>query len=430
MLPSGRVRARRWGPADAPLLLCVPGLSANVTAFSGLADHLAGDDRQLVAFDLRGCGHSDVTPPGTYGVAGHADDAVAVADALGAAEFDAVGWSMGALILMEVARRHPVDLSRVAVAGLSAGASMAALLAALYPTRFCAVAMHSGVAPGTAESAANALAAMRGTRDAQLPDAWPALPTAMTDTGLPAAPQGLRLPPLLVLHGDEFDTIMLAHRWLAFVGDAAYTTLMRLNVVVNAVRQRMGLPYWSLSAWLKHKVKNAVEYISRFEEIVAREAATRGVDGVVASASSISAASMSGTSPICRRAPTSTAAFRSRCSISSPPDSGAAAACSAASASSGRPRCSPRWPPSAPSLPSWTAPAAPPSRGWRRLKTARFSCAVKCCRWMAPFAIAKPCAPPRAMLRPLALRWVARCVPVRAAATRHHESHLVIVQAD
>ena len=46
-----------------------------------------------------------------------------------------------------------------------------------------------GVAPGTAESAANALAAMRGTRDAQLPDAWPALPAAMTDTGLPAAPR-------------------------------------------------------------------------------------------------------------------------------------------------------------------------------------------------------------------------------------------------
>jgi len=102
----------------------------------------------------------------------------------------------------QVARRHPVDLSRVAVAGLSAGASMAALLGALYPTRFCAVAMHSGVAPGTAESAANALAAMRGTRDAQLPDAWSALPTTITEMGLHAAPQGLRLPPLLVLHGD------------------------------------------------------------------------------------------------------------------------------------------------------------------------------------------------------------------------------------
>jgi len=86
---------------------------------------------------------------------------------------------------------------------------------------------------------------------------------------------------LLVLHGDEFDTIMLAHRWLAFVGDAAYTTLMRLNVVVNAVRQSMGLPYWSLSKMAKHKVKNAVSFISRFEEVVAHEAGTRGVDGVV-----------------------------------------------------------------------------------------------------------------------------------------------------
>jgi UDP-2,3-diacylglucosamine pyrophosphatase LpxH len=86
---------------------------------------------------------------------------------------------------------------------------------------------------------------------------------------------------LLVLHGDEFDTIMLAHRWLAFVGDAAYTMLMRLNVVVNAVRRRMGLPYWSLSKMAKHKVKNAVSFISRFEEVVAHEAGARGVDGVV-----------------------------------------------------------------------------------------------------------------------------------------------------
>jgi len=86
---------------------------------------------------------------------------------------------------------------------------------------------------------------------------------------------------LLVLHGDEFDAIMLAHRWLAFVGDAAYGLLMRLNVAVNLLRQRMGLPYWSLSKTAKHRVKNAVAFISRFEEVVAHEAATRGVDGVV-----------------------------------------------------------------------------------------------------------------------------------------------------
>lgn len=94
----------------------------------------------------------------------------------------------------KVARRLPVDLTRVAVAGLSAGASMAVLMAALYPRRFCAVAMHSGVAPGTAESAATALAAMHGRREAHLPTSEPAAPqVAMT--------QGA-LPPLLIVHGD------------------------------------------------------------------------------------------------------------------------------------------------------------------------------------------------------------------------------------
>ncbi len=86
---------------------------------------------------------------------------------------------------------------------------------------------------------------------------------------------------LLVIHGDEFDAVMLAHRWLAFVGDAAYTWLMRLNVAVNRVRSWLKLPYWSLSKVAKHKVKNAVAFITRFEEVVAREAGERGVEGVV-----------------------------------------------------------------------------------------------------------------------------------------------------
>jgi len=86
---------------------------------------------------------------------------------------------------------------------------------------------------------------------------------------------------LLVMHGDEFDAVMLAHRWLAFVGDTAYTLLMGLNRWVNAVRGRLDLPYWSLSKMAKHKVKNAVAFISAYEEVVARAAAGRGVDGVV-----------------------------------------------------------------------------------------------------------------------------------------------------
>jgi UDP-2,3-diacylglucosamine pyrophosphatase LpxH len=86
---------------------------------------------------------------------------------------------------------------------------------------------------------------------------------------------------LLVIHGDEFDGVMLAHRWLAFVGDALYGATMTLSHWVNAVRRRLGLPYWSLSKMAKHKVKNAVEFICKYEELVARAAAARKVDGVV-----------------------------------------------------------------------------------------------------------------------------------------------------
>lgn len=86
---------------------------------------------------------------------------------------------------------------------------------------------------------------------------------------------------LLILHGDEFDAITLSHRWLAHVGDVAYTALMQLNRYVSAVRRRFGMPYWSLSKHAKAKVKNAVNFISNFEEVVAHSAGVRGVDGVV-----------------------------------------------------------------------------------------------------------------------------------------------------
>lgn len=86
---------------------------------------------------------------------------------------------------------------------------------------------------------------------------------------------------LLVLHGDEFDAITLGHRWLAHVGDVAYTVLMGLNRHVSTVRRRLGMPYWSLSRHAKAKVKNAVNFISHFEEVVAHSAVIRGVDGVI-----------------------------------------------------------------------------------------------------------------------------------------------------
>ena len=66
-LESGRLRVRRWGGTDAPVVVCVPGLSANLCGFDRLAEQLAGDTLQLVAVDLRGRGRSEMTGANTYG---------------------------------------------------------------------------------------------------------------------------------------------------------------------------------------------------------------------------------------------------------------------------------------------------------------------------------------------------------------------------
>lgn len=86
---------------------------------------------------------------------------------------------------------------------------------------------------------------------------------------------------LFVIHGDLFDVVTRYHRWVAVVGDVAYTSLLRANRYVNWVRTRLGYPYWSLSAFAKHKVKTAVNFISEFEKAVAHECRRRGFDGVV-----------------------------------------------------------------------------------------------------------------------------------------------------
>jgi UDP-2,3-diacylglucosamine pyrophosphatase LpxH len=86
---------------------------------------------------------------------------------------------------------------------------------------------------------------------------------------------------LWVIHGDLFDGVVQHARWLAHVGDSAYTLALTLNQHVNSLRARMGLPYWSLSRYLKLKVKRAVSFIGDFEKAVAREARKRGFDGVV-----------------------------------------------------------------------------------------------------------------------------------------------------
>ena len=86
---------------------------------------------------------------------------------------------------------------------------------------------------------------------------------------------------LWVTHGDLFDGVMQHARWLAYIGDSAYTLILKLNRWFNAIRTRMGLPYWSLSQYLKHQVKNAVNFISAFEHVMTEEARRRNCDGVV-----------------------------------------------------------------------------------------------------------------------------------------------------
>jgi UDP-2,3-diacylglucosamine pyrophosphatase LpxH len=85
----------------------------------------------------------------------------------------------------------------------------------------------------------------------------------------------------LVMHGDAFDLVVRHAKWLAFLGDWAYEIALALSMHINFVRRRLGFTYWSLSAWAKAKVKNAVSFIGRFEETLAAEAKRHGVDGVI-----------------------------------------------------------------------------------------------------------------------------------------------------
>jgi len=86
---------------------------------------------------------------------------------------------------------------------------------------------------------------------------------------------------LLVIHGHELDTVVQNIKWLAFVGDVGYQFLLRLNHPVNTIRRWLGLDYWSLSAYVKKSVKNAVSFIGAFEKAIVQYARRDHVEGVV-----------------------------------------------------------------------------------------------------------------------------------------------------
>jgi len=91
-------------------------------------------------------------------------------------------------------------------------------------------------------------------------------------------PNGKRL---LIIHGDQFDAIMINAKWLMKLGDIGYDILLRSNNLVHSVRSMFGYEYWSLSKYLKNRVKGAVKFIGRYKSVVTEAVRSRGVDGVV-----------------------------------------------------------------------------------------------------------------------------------------------------
>jgi len=98
------------------------------------------------------------------------------------------------------------------------------------------------------------------------------------ETAIHEAADGKRY---LVIHGDIFDIVVSNARWLAYLGDWAYELTMRVSGWLNFVRRKLGFTYWSLSSWAKIRVKHAVNFVGKFEETLAAEAARQKVDGVI-----------------------------------------------------------------------------------------------------------------------------------------------------
>jgi UDP-2,3-diacylglucosamine pyrophosphatase LpxH len=85
----------------------------------------------------------------------------------------------------------------------------------------------------------------------------------------------------VVMHGDEYDVVVRYARWLAFLGDRGYEFALWMNNPLNFVRRRLGLGFWPLSAYLKHRVKTAVNFIGEFEKNLADEARRHNAHGVI-----------------------------------------------------------------------------------------------------------------------------------------------------
>lgn len=143
-LRSGEVAAEVSGSRDGRLVIGIPGLSGNLRSFDVIFAALDAAKHRLLAYDPRGRGRSEKTPPGTYGWPSHAQDVIEMADQLGAETFDVVGWSMGTWIAMVVCELAPGRVGRLVLidgGGLPDAAATAPVYAGLerlgttYPSR-------------------------------------------------------------------------------------------------------------------------------------------------------------------------------------------------------------------------------------------------------------------------------------------------------
>ena len=100
----------------------------------------------------------------------------------------------------------------------------------------------------------------------------------VADRAVHVAADGKRF---LIIHGDQFDTVVMNVRWLAYLGDRAYELAMLANRLIARVRRLFGLPYWSFSSWAKLTVKQAVNFIGAFQDVLTEEARRSEVDGVI-----------------------------------------------------------------------------------------------------------------------------------------------------
>ena len=85
----------------------------------------------------------------------------------------------------------------------------------------------------------------------------------------------------LITHGDQFDIVMRNAQWLAHFGSWAYDVSISMNVWLNKVRNLLGLPHWSLSSYLKYKVKESVNFIGDYEETLTKYVNNKGLSGII-----------------------------------------------------------------------------------------------------------------------------------------------------